>query len=49
MAHTFEKSLPKLRYIIAYSVDDDQADGVITILHVIHSARQWKKGAWPKP
>lgn len=48
VAHTFEKSLPKLRYIIAYAVDYDNEDGVITILHVIHSARQWKKGTWRK-
>ena len=49
MVRTFEKSLPKLRYIIAYSIDDNEADGIITILHVIHGARHWAKGTWPKP
>lgn len=48
VARTFEKSLAKLRYIIAYSIDDNEADGVITILHVIHGARNWTKGTWPR-
>jgi plasmid stabilization system protein ParE len=39
VARTFEKSLPRLRYIIAFSIDDREAGGVITILHVIHGAR----------
>jgi toxin ParE1/3/4 len=49
VARTFEKSLPKLRYIIAYSIDDSESDGVITILRIIHGARKWAKGGWPKP
>jgi toxin ParE1/3/4 len=43
---TFEKSLPKLRYIIAYDLGDGE-DGAVNILRVIHSARQWRRGEQP--
>jgi toxin ParE1/3/4 len=46
---TFEKSLPKWRYIIAYQLLPD-AQGVETlyVAHIIHTARNWPKGEWPK-
>jgi addiction module RelE/StbE family toxin len=47
MPGTYEKSLPRLRYIIAYRVDRPEHD-VLTILHVIHAARDWRKGEWPE-
>jgi len=47
MAGTFEKSLPKLKYIIAYDLEPSRKDGVITILRVIHTSRNWNPGNWP--
>lgn len=46
VAHTYEKSLPELRYIVAYKVDDRA--GVLTILHVVHSRQYWPAGGWPE-
>lgn len=43
---TFEKSLPELRYIIAYELGGG-ADGDLNILRVIHVARHWRRGEWP--
>ena len=43
---TFEKSVPRLRYIIAYSLGA-APDGPVNILHVIHSAQNWQAGGWP--
>jgi plasmid stabilization system protein ParE len=41
---TFEKSLPRLRYIIAYSLDGDDQ---LTILRIVHTSRDWPAGGWP--
>lgn len=43
---TYEKSLPALRYIIVYAMDQTP-DGTLDILHVIHAARNWPRGRWP--
>ena len=42
---TYEKSIPRLPYIIAYSL----ADGgrTVAILRVIHAARDWNEDGWP--
>ncbi len=42
---TYEKSVTGLPYIIAYALSED--DTVLTILHVIHTARHWPGGDWP--
>lgn len=42
---TYEKSVARLPYIIAYALSDD--DTVLTILHVIHTARNWLPDEWP--
>ena len=47
VSHTYEKSLPELRYIIAYEVDEEP--GVLNILRVIHTSREWLPGTWPAP
>ena len=39
---TYEKSVTRLPYILAYALDD--GDTVLTILHVIHTARDWPPG-----
>ena len=42
---TYEKSIPRLPYIIAYRL----ADGgrTVAILRVIHAARDWNEDGWP--
>jgi plasmid stabilization system protein ParE len=45
VAGTYEKSVARIPYIIAYALDDD--GGSLTILRVIHSRRDWPKGNWP--
>lgn len=46
VAGTYEKSLPKLHYIIAYRLDD--AAGLLHVLRVVHSSREWLPGTWPR-
>lgn len=43
---TYEKSVRGLPYIIAYALHDD--DAVLTILRVIHTARDWPPDDWPE-
>ncbi len=45
---TYEKSIPKLPYIIAYAVEAVKGRESIVILHVIHSARDWISESWPE-
>jgi plasmid stabilization system protein ParE len=46
---TFEKSVVGLPYIIAYTLQSLPEGGErIVILRVIHTARHWPKGGWPK-
>ena len=42
---TYEKSVRGLPYIMAYALTD--ADSAVSILRVIHSARDWPDEAWP--
>ena len=42
---TYEKLVTKTSLIIAYSLD---AKGNLTIVRIIHAARDWKAGMWPK-
>ncbi len=41
---TYEKSIARTPYIIAYALTDD----AVTILRVIHSRRDWRDEEWPK-
>ena len=43
---TYEKSVNGLPYIVAYTLSDD--DIVLTILHVIHTSRNWRSDDWPE-
>lgn len=46
---TFEKSLPKWRYIIAFQIlPNAQGEEELYIVRVIHTSRDWPKGEWPK-
>ena len=49
VAGTYEKSVIGVPYIIAYALTSEASgDEQIVILRVIHSARDWPKGQWPK-
>ncbi|EQB32648.1 type II toxin-antitoxin system RelE/ParE family toxin [Sphingobium ummariense] len=43
---TYEKSVTRLPYIIAYALSEDAT--VLTILHVIHTSRNWLADEWPE-
>lgn len=42
---TYEKSVARLPYIIAYALSEN--DEAVTILHVIHTSRNWPTEEWP--
>lgn len=46
VAGSFEKVVPRLPYILAYAIDEAHKN--VVILHVIHGARDWPPGQWPK-
>lgn len=47
---TFEKSLPKWRYVIVYQILSDELGGdTLYVVHIIHTSRNWPAGTWPKP
>ncbi len=47
---TFEKSLQKWRYVIAYQLlQDEHGAETLYIVRIIHASRDWPEGAWPKP
>lgn len=46
VAGTYEKSVRGLPYIIAYALTD--RDRTVSILRVIHTARDWAEGGWPE-
>lgn len=41
----YEKSLTDINYIVAYSLDDPP--GVLNILRIVHTSREWLPGTWP--
>ena len=43
---TYEKSVVGLPYILAYALTDD--DRAISVLRVIHAARDWREADWPE-
>ncbi|MGA9866595.1 MAG: type II toxin-antitoxin system RelE/ParE family toxin [Acetobacteraceae bacterium] len=46
---TYEKVVRGLPYILAYEiVRQPGAHEVVAILHVVHGARDWPPGQWPK-
>ena len=44
VAGTYEASVPKAPFIIAYELPDDRTLG---IRRIIHTSRHWPAGAWP--
>lgn len=47
LVRVFEKSVPKLPYIIAYEIVEKRDTETVNILRVIHTARNWPSGGWP--
>lgn len=45
---TYEKSVVHLPYIIAYSLTVQGGREVVSILRVIHTARDWPAEGWPE-
>ncbi|QND51418.1 type II toxin-antitoxin system RelE/ParE family toxin [Phyllobacterium sp. 628] len=45
---TYEKTVGRLPYIIAYAIQSVHSREVITILRVIHTARDWPDDEWPE-
>lgn len=43
---TYEKSVNRLPYIVVYALNDDVM--ALTILHVIHTSRNWLPDDWPE-
>jgi len=49
VAGTYERPVVGLPYIIAYALEPLPTGGErVVILRVIHGARNWPKGEWPK-
>jgi plasmid stabilization system protein ParE len=48
VAGTYEKLVVGLPYIIAYSITNKGGREVISILRVIHTARDWPAEEWPE-
>ena len=49
VAGTYEKSVSGLPYVVAYELDDTTpGDPAVVVLRVIHTARDWPSGEWPK-
>lgn len=44
---TYEKSVPRFPYVVAYEVLACGEAETLAILHVIHTARDWPPGEWP--
>ena len=44
---TREKSLPAIHQIICYRIEPERGGERITILRVVHTARDWRKGHLP--
>jgi toxin ParE1/3/4 len=45
---TYEKSVTRLPYIIAYSLSVQGGREVVSIIRVIHTARDWPAEEWPQ-
>ena len=48
VAGTYEKSVTGLRYIIAYALTRRGDREIVSILRVIHTARDWPDEEWPR-
>ena len=44
----YEKSVSNLPYVIAYELRPQGDEELVVIVRIIHTARNWPKGAWPQ-
>ena len=47
VAGTYEKVVTHLPYIIAFEISSSRQGEAVTILRVIHTARDWPANEWP--
>lgn len=45
---TYEKSVARYPYVIVYVISGQGAAEVLSIVRVIHTARDWPSGRWPE-
>jgi plasmid stabilization system protein ParE len=45
---TYEKSVPRLPYIVVYSLTVRGGREIVAILRIIHTARDWRPEEWPQ-
>jgi len=45
---TYEKSVTRLPYVVVYALTRKGGREVVSILRVIHTARDWPDGEWPR-
>ena len=45
---TYEKLVPRLPFIIAYALTTHEGREAVSILRVIHTARNWQADDWPQ-
>jgi plasmid stabilization system protein ParE len=46
---TYEKVVPSLPFIVAYALGDEPiTHETLTILRIIHGARDWREESWPE-
>ena len=49
VAGTYEKVVAGLPYIVAYTLGESPAgEDRVTVLRIIHGARNWPEGEWPE-
>ena len=48
VAGVYEKSVTGLPYVIAYALGERGGSVILIVLRVIHTARDWPPGGWPR-
>ena len=48
VAGTYEKSVSRVPYIVAYALTHRKGREVVSILRVIHTSRDWPDEEWPR-
>ncbi len=48
VARVYEKPVPRLPYILAYEISVRGAEERLTIVRVIHTAKDYPRAGWPK-
>lgn len=48
VAGTYEKSVTRLPYILAYAISQRGGEEILAIVRVIHTSRDWSAAQWPE-